>query len=642
LKTVFFSTLLTTSFLYASPVTLTDIEKSYLKDKKTITMCIDPDWMPFEKFDDKKNHIGMSADYFDIFQQNLNKKIEVIYTKNWTESLNVAQSRGCDLMSLVMETPSRKEFLNFTTPYLQIPLVFATKVQSQFINEIKDLKGKVLGIPKGYAFGELLKNKYPFLTIVNVQNVKDGLEQVHKGEIYAYVGTLASVGYELQKSYATEIKIAGKFDDNWELGIGVRNDDQTLLKIMQKVVNSLEDDQKREILNKWIAVKYEQKLDTDMLWKIFGVLVLVVLFFLYKQHMMKKSIQEFSELIDATMEGIIVSKNGICIDVNESLLKLTGFAQKEEVIGKSLLDFVSEPYQNIVQNKFKEYETEPYEIQVIKKDGSLIDALVRGHQLKQKDLRITSLIDISVLKRQESILVEQSKMAALGEMIGNIAHQWRQPLSVISTGATGLKIAKEYGTLTDKLFSETCDQINDNAQYLSHTIDDFKNYIKGERKSQTFDLKDNIESFLHLIEGSVKKYDIKIINNIDRSIMIHGYSNELLQCYLNIFNNAKDVFVSNEQQKKLFIIDVLENEKDVVILLKDNGGGIPEKIISRIFEPYFTTKHKSQGTGLGLHMTYNLITKGMDGNIEVKNISYTYNEENYNGAQMSIQISKNL
>ena len=248
--------------------------------------------------------------------------------------------------------------------------------------------------------------------------------------------------------------------------------------------------------------------------------------------------------------------------------------------------------------------------------------------------------DITQIKKNEKQLIEQSKLAALGEMIGNIAHQWRQPLSVISTGATGMKIKKEYELLNDTEFYEICDTINTNAQYLSKTIDDFRDFIKGDRKKVIFDLSDNINSLLNLIEGSIKNHNILIKKDIKDDIKIEGYSNGLIQCFINIFNNAKDVLKNREEDRYIFIAaDVKYN--NAIITLKDSAGGIPEDILPKIFEPYFTTKHQSQGTGLGLHMTYNLIVDGMGGNIEANNVEFEYDGKDYVGAEFTIKLPLN-
>ncbi len=233
-------------------------------------------------------------------------------------------------------------------------------------------------------------------------------------------------------------------------------------------------------------------------------------------------------------------------------------------------------------------------------------------------------------------------MVAMGEMIGNIAHQWRQPLSVISTGATGMKMKKEYGILEDKDFYQICDAIDENAQYLSQTIDDFRNFIKGDNKPIRFDLKNDTDSFIKLVDSTIKKYHIQIILNLKENINVKGYPNELIQCFINIFNNSKDALIENnkEDERYIFISQVVKNNR-VTIEFKDNAGGIPQDIIEKIFEPYFTTKHQSQGTGLGLHMSYNLIVNGMNGIIHANNEEFEFDNKNYKGAKFTISIPLN-
>jgi len=247
--------------------------------------------------------------------------------------------------------------------------------------------------------------------------------------------------------------------------------------------------------------------------------------------------------------------------------------------------------------------------------------------------------NITNQKKLEKQLLKSEKMSAMGEMIGNIAHQWRQPLSVISTSATGLIMQKEFfGVLEDEKLINTCNTINENAQYLSQTIDDFRSFIKGDRKKTIFNLKDTINSFLHLIEGTIKNNNITIILDLQENVTIDGYENELKQCLINIFNNAKDALNDHNIQNKLFFISTFNQDGKNMIFIKDNALGIPKDILPKIFEPYFTTKLDNKGTGLGLYMTYDIIVNGMNGTIEVENVDYKHKSENYTGAEFKIAL----
>ena len=238
--------------------------------------------------------------------------------------------------------------------------------------------------------------------------------------------------------------------------------------------------------------------------------------------------------------------------------------------------------------------------------------------------------------RQQNILAQQAKMASMGEMIGNIAHQWRQPLSVISTASSGVKISREMNTLTDENLNQSLDMITKSANHLSQTIDDFRDFFKPKKEKIDFLLSEIIEKTMNLISAQFINQEISLIKNIE-NIKMNGFESELIQVVINILNNAKDALTNCENDKYIFI-DIYKKENQVIIKIKDNAGGIKEKIIEKIFDPYFTTKHKSQGTGVGLYMSNEIINKHMEGKIEVKNENFSYINKNYKGACFTITL----
>ncbi|RXJ78471.1 histidine kinase [Arcobacter sp. F155] len=240
--------------------------------------------------------------------------------------------------------------------------------------------------------------------------------------------------------------------------------------------------------------------------------------------------------------------------------------------------------------------------------------------------------------KQQNILAQQSKMAAMGEMIGNIAHQWRQPLSTISTTATGLKLQKEMDILDDKFLIESLEGINNSAQFLSKTIDDFRNFFKTDKNKEAFSIQNALDKALALVYVQFHNKNIEIIKN-SADADIKNLENEFIQVVINILNNARDELVKKDfEEKKTIFIDVLKKKETIEISIKDNAGGIPEDILPRVFEPYFTTKHKSQGTGIGLYMSQEIIRKNMNGQIFVENIDFNYNNSDYRGACFTIKL----
>ena len=229
-------------------------------------------------------------------------------------------------------------------------------------------------------------------------------------------------------------------------------------------------------------------------------------------------------------------------------------------------------------------------------------------ELNEINKNLEELVEIKSkeLMQKENILNHQSKMAAMGEMLENIAHQWRQPLSLISTVATAAKLKKELEILTDDEFYETMETINNSSQYLSNTIDDFRNFFSKDKEVSSFNINTPIDKVLYLLKNKLNNMNIQVIRK-DENINIIAYKNELIQVILNIINNSIDAFENKNISKKFIFIDIHEKNDKVVLIIKDNAGGIEKEIISRIFEPYFTTKHKSQGTGIGLYMSLEII-----------------------------------
>jgi signal transduction histidine kinase len=264
-----------------------------------------------------------------------------------------------------------------------------------------------------------------------------------------------------------------------------------------------------------------------------------------------------------------------------------------------------------------------------------------------KNILIGTIQDITIQKEKEReninkerIFSQQAKMASMGEMIENIAHQWRQPLSTISTSATGLLLQKDLDILSDETMVESLKRINHTTQFLSTTIDDFRNFFKLEKEKTTFLFNELFDKTLRIVYTQADNSNITFIKNIN-DIKITSYENELMQVIINLLNNAKDALIGNKINNKLIFIDCYKKGNKTVIGIKDNAGGVANNIIDKIFEPYFTTKYKSNGTGIGLYMSHEIISKHMKGNLNVENIEFKYKEVSYIGAYFKIELYDN-
>lgn len=246
--------------------------------------------------------------------------------------------------------------------------------------------------------------------------------------------------------------------------------------------------------------------------------------------------------------------------------------------------------------------------------------------------------EVSKNDKKNKVLFQQSKMAAMGEMIGNIAHQWRQPLSLITSAASGIKLKKELDMLDEKDHIEALDAIIESAKHLSSTIDDFRYFFTPNKNRTTLSSSELFEKVFKLLKSEFKTKNIQVTKNIEE-LKIYTYENELIQVMINILNNAKDELIKIENYENRYIfIDVYEDNKNLIMKVKDSAGGIPEEIIDRIFEPYFTTKHQSQGTGIGLYMSEEIISKHLGGKIVVSNQKTIIGENSFTGAEFIISI----
>ena len=243
-------------------------------------------------------------------------------------------------------------------------------------------------------------------------------------------------------------------------------------------------------------------------------------------------------------------------------------------------------------------------------------------KVSEQELKVKVQEELDKNRQKDRLLIQQSKLAAMGEMLGNIAHQWRQPLNNVSLFLQFLKdnYKNENANLNmvNKYFDKSFTQI----EYMSQTIDDFRNFYKPSKSMSEFTIGHAISSTLEIIRAQLVNDNIKISTSI-KDIKILNYENELKQCFLNILNNAQDAIIQKKKSNNFdaFIqIDTNINEEYLIISIKNNGGQIDENIITRIFEPYFTTKFETQGTGIGLYMTKSIIETNMNGYIKVENI----------------------
>lgn len=286
---------------------LNEKEYNYLKNLKSISMCVDPDWMPYEKLDKNGNLKGLTKDYLQIFQNKLDDKIEIIKTKDWTETLIFMKEKKCDIISLAMKTKKREEHMDFTPPYLIVPLVLASKLTTAFVDDFNDLKNKKIGIVKSHAYNEIIRKRFPQIKIIDVKNSHDGLSKVEKEELFGFIGSVAEISHIIQKDYISELKISGKFDEKLNLSLAVNKDKPLLKSIFTKIINDIPESKKNEILQKHLSIKYEQRTDYSLFFRtlvFFTIVIILILIWLKTIKKQKDKVECLLEKLELAQEEL--------------------------------------------------------------------------------------------------------------------------------------------------------------------------------------------------------------------------------------------------------------------------------------------------------------------------------------------------
>jgi len=311
------------------------------------------------------------------------------------------------------------------------------------------------------------------------------------------------------------------------------------------------------------------------------------------------------------------------VDANPKALSLTLFSQ-EEMKNISLECFFPSLDFKKIKNQKSGYERTEF---IDKKNNiSIVEFTFVWIVLQNQKVIFVSIRDITERMKlvneriqQEQLLIQQSKMAAMGEMLGNIAHQWRQPLSQLSGLFMDLDSAYTFGELNRKYMNKSVNEANDIIEYMSRTIDDFRNFFNPNKRKENFFLNEALNQAVKIILSSLESHNISLHVEIKDELSLYGYENEYAQVILNLLSNAKDILIERKIVNPKIDVTIYAKDNKTCLSIHDNAGGIDENIKTKIFEPYFTTKY-DYGTGIGLYMSKVIIEKNMSGHITVENI----------------------
>ena len=385
---------------------------------------------------------------------------------------------------------------------------------------------------------------------------------------------------------------------------------------------------------------------------IISIFLFILTLSLFSVFLSRRDNKKLKELINTTIEGIAIFENNKLVEVNSSTLEMFGYNSVKEMIGKDAFSFIPRYSYGFVKEQL-EKRVLSYELTMKKRDGTLFPVLIKVSHITSTKT-ISSFIDLTILKEREQELqilnqslikqvkeqveaniakekqmLAQSRLAQMGEMISMIAHQWRQPLTAISSTIINIDMKIDIGKFdlenqSDReqffKFLETKHlNIIKYVKSMSSTIDDFRTFFKPNKKRELVSIITPIKNALSIVEVSFssKGIDIETDYKIEDTILI--YPNEIMQVILNILNNSKDNFLEKETKNPKIIITTEKIDNIYIIKTSDNGGGISKDIIKNIFDPYFSTKNEKNGTGLGLYMSKTIIKEHHNGDIVAYN-----------------------
>lgn len=662
-------------------------EVDYISKRKVFRVCTRRDLRPIE-FKENGMYKGIVIDVLNQIADFTNMKFDFIDTNSWAEAKFFLKNGRCDFISTVTNGNEVIDFANTTKIFLNYKLAIITQKNKPVVSSLNNILDKPIAIKENSDLIPLIKSINPDAKIIKTYSHRKALEAVSLGGAYFALEPLPIASYYISKYAMKNLYISRYTNMSYSVNMAVTKDNTKLLHILNKSLNMIPQSEYREISNKWSTISFETIFDFAYFWEIAIILMLLISIFAYRHYILDKLNKEltkaneeiekktielakqkllFETLYNKSADGVILISKGIFSSCNEATLKILEY-EEFELLNKNLSDIspFRQPDNELSKEKADEYLKRALEDGVINfewvvtngkmenlwveivftsieiENKKVIHAVIRNitnrkhleQKLEDLNINLEKRVEEEIRKNEANTqqLIQQSRLAQMGEMISMIAHQWRQPLSAISATTNNLILKMIIEDRVDKeYFDKELKLITDYSQYLSSTIDDFRNFFKSDKEKIEFNLKDIIEKSISMIKTSLDSKSIIVIKNIEDNYKLYTYPSELQQVILNILKNAEDALTEKKHiDRKITISTKKIEDNRVCVNIADNGGGIKDTIIDKIFDPYFSTKNKKDGTGLGLYMSKIIINEHCNGKLRVENSD--------EGARFSIEL----
>jgi len=653
-------------------LTLSDSEKRWLSEHKTIRLGIDPKFAPIEFMDDQGNYSGIASDYVKLLSERLGISLQIVPDLNWSQALELAKKGEIDFFAAITPTRDRKRYLDFTKPYFKYPVVIYTRNDFPVISGLESLSRKKVTVVKNYFTHEVAKQYSPKLDLIAVDTIRDGLWAVSGGNADAFIGDTATATYEIRKHNLSNLKIAAPtgFESQGH-SFAVRKDWPELVSIINKVMDTISPEKHLDISNKWLQIDV-RKISRYWFWMAVSAAGFVLLFIMTstilriqvrrrtaelrvkneqlenentERRLAEKALidseQRLAQFFHATFEMVFFHEDGRILDVNPATTKVLGYTP-EEVIGKNMLEFVTDDSRQNVISRMNGGIVESYEAEIMTKAGTVMPVEIHpsNFELNGRNIRVVGLRDITERKRSAQALrhsytalesrVEQrtaelslanTKLQELDRLkslfIASVSHELRTPLNSI-IGFSSMMIQATYGELGEK-YTDYITRINLSGQHLLSLITDIIDISKIESgfvdiELSDFDLDEIVNEAVSNLRQQAKKKGLTLDVAVPQGMALHTDRRRLLQCMLNFLSNA--IKYSERGQISVFAED---KGKEVVLSVQDTGIGVSAEDMPQLFEAFERIdthmRVKAGGTGLGLYLTNKIATELLQGEV---------------------------